>query len=80
MENPKGMSLNNNEGDGVDEPEIIINGTRLTIGQAYTLRVAVSSFATELKNEGLGDDAHGVAMTAGYLARLNEIFKLMLKG
>lgn len=59
------------------EPDIIINGTRLTKGQAMAVRVAVGGFVIELQQNGLGDDEHGKAMTAGYLARLNEIFKLM---
>lgn len=59
------------------EPTITINGTALTEAQAMTLRVAANDFALTLKHEGLGDDDHGKAMTAGYLARLREIFTLM---
>lgn len=59
------------------EPIITINGVQLTEGQAMTLRVAAGGFAMELQQNGLGDDEHGKAMTAGYFARLNEIFELM---
>lgn len=59
----------------MDEPIIIINGTRLTEGQAMTLRVALGAFAVDLQ-DGLGDDDHGKTMTAGYKARLSEIFKM----
>lgn len=61
----------------MDEPYITINGTPLSVGQAMTIRVALSSFASELSSDGLGDDEHGKAMTAGYLARAAEIFRLM---
>ena len=60
------------------EPEIIINGKKLTIGQSMTLRVATATFVMDLKNDGLGNDNHGIAMKAAYLARLNEIINLML--
>lgn len=60
------------------EPEIIINGKKLTNGQSITLRVAATTFVMDLKNDGLGNDNHGVAMKAAYLARLNEIINLML--
>ncbi len=33
------------------EPEIIINGTKLTEGQAMTVRVALEAFASSLKND-----------------------------
>lgn len=61
----------------MDEPNITINGKQLTIGQAMTIRVALESFCMSLWSEGLGDDAHGKAMTEGYLARAAEIRALM---
>ena len=61
------------------EAEIIINGTPLTPAQSMTVRVALGAFAMDLQN-GLGDDEHGQRMTAGYKARLAEIFKLMHLG
>jgi hypothetical protein len=54
------------------EPRITINGVELSIGQAMTMRVALSAFDCDC-----GDDEHGKAMTAGYKARTNEIFRLM---
>ena len=62
---------------GMDEPSITINGTPLTEAQAMTVRVALSSFALDLE-EGLGDDEHGQKMSAGYKARLGEIFKMIV--
>lgn len=55
------------------EPKVVINGHELTDAQAMTVRCAVANFAMVLTDEGLGDDEHGKKMTAGYLARLNEI-------
>lgn len=60
----------------MSEPAIIINGVRLTTGQAMTVRVALGSFAMSL-NDGLGDDEHGRQMTAAYRERLRELFQLM---
>ena len=60
------------------EPDITINGVRLTTAEAMTVRVALSAFAMDLKCEGsLGDDDHGHAMRDGYLAALRDIFALM---
>lgn len=58
------------------EPQISIQGFLLTAAQAMTIRVAIENFAVSLR-DGLGDDAHGKAMTEGYLARIQEIRKLM---
>ncbi len=59
------------------EADITINGTRLTEGQAMTVRVALSDLAASLFAGGLGDDEHGKRMTDGYQKRLTEIFALM---
>jgi hypothetical protein len=61
------------------EPHIEINSVTLTVGQAMTLRVALSSFVMTLTHEGLGDDEHGKAMTAAYLQRAKEIESIMLR-
>jgi hypothetical protein len=60
----------------MDEPYITINGTPLTIGQAMTVRVALSDFAITLEG-GLGDDAQGRELAKAYRERLVEIFKLI---
>jgi hypothetical protein len=59
-----------------DEPYITINGTPLTLGQAMTVRVALSSFVASLQ-DGLGDNEHGLQMTTAYRERLTEIIKLI---
>ena len=60
-----------------DEPQIIINGQQLSVGEALTVRVAIESFATTLNVEGLGSDAIGESMTGRYLARISDIRKKM---
>jgi hypothetical protein len=59
------------------EPTITVNGVRLSEGQAMAMRVSLMSFASYLQENGLGDDEVGKGICAGYLARANEIFRLM---
>jgi hypothetical protein len=59
------------------EPVITINGAALTTGQAMTVRVALETFAFNLKGEGCGDDEYGRAMTVGYMTAIQDIRKLM---
>lgn len=61
------------------EPDIEINGARLTDGQAMTVRCAIEHFARCLIENGLGDDAHGKCMTANYLRCVDEIRKEMVR-
>lgn len=56
----------------MSEPNITINGTQLTAGQAMTVRCALESLWGSLE-EGLGDDDHGQFMTAAYRERISEI-------
>jgi len=59
----------------MNEPDIIINGRQLTVGQAMTVRVAISAFSMQLG--AIGDDVHGRRMAAAYMERLREISLLM---
>lgn len=59
----------------MEEPRIIINGIDLSPGAAMTVRVAIEHFATDLLEDGLGQDKVGVAICKGYLDRINEIRK-----
>ena len=60
------------------EPQITINGTALSEGQAMTVRVAIASFVLSLTDsDTLGTDEHGRGMRSGYLDRLHEIVALM---
>lgn len=54
------------------EPEITINGAKLSTAQAMVVRVAISSFEPDC-----GDDIHGHFMTAAYRKHLTEIIKFM---
>lgn len=68
------------EETGWTEPEITINGTTLSFGQAMTLRVAVGNFLIQVQDpDGLGDDEAGRSIAKGYKARLGEIAQLMHK-
>jgi len=60
-----------------DEPEIIINGFNLGLGCAMTIRVAIEVFASNLIENGLGDDDHGKSMVIVYRERIDDIRKAM---
>jgi hypothetical protein len=61
----------------VKEARITINGRDLMEGQSMTVRVAITSFAADLLENGLGDDDHGKKMTAAYLERIGELNALL---
>lgn len=63
------------------EAKIDINGHRLTDAESATVRVAVESLATLLADSqfALGDDEHGKQMSVNYLARINDLRKILYK-
>jgi hypothetical protein len=61
------------------EPKITVNGEELTPGQAMTLRVALTKFVADMRDEGLGDDEMGKHLAKGYIERGNEVLQFMLK-
>jgi len=63
----------------MNEARIIINGVELTLGQSMTLRVALQSFAMDLKENGLGSDEMGKSIAKGYLARISEMNNLIMR-
>ena len=63
----------------MNEARITINGVELTIGQSMTLRVALQSFAMDLKENGLGSDETGKSIAKGYLARISEMNNLIMR-
>lgn len=63
----------------VKEAEVFINGIRLTNAQSAALRCALESFASDLSDEGLGDDPMGKAISRAYLERLDEIRRIILR-
>jgi len=61
----------------MQEAKITINGMKVSDAMSMTIRVALESFAMELSENGLGDDAHGERMVELYLARINEMRPLL---
>ena len=62
-----------------NEPEITINGTNLTPGQAMAVRVAITSYHSKMADpNALFDDDHGHTMTKLYRQRLGEVLKLII--
>jgi hypothetical protein len=59
------------------EPEVTINGVKLTFAQSMTLRVAMCSFRSEMIEEGLGNDEHGRRMAKSYAEKAEEIIAAM---
>ena len=60
--------------------EVTINGTKLSVGQAMTVHVALQSFATSLNEaDSLGDDDHGKIMQELYMKRIKEINDIYIK-
>lgn len=60
------------------EPLITIYGKELNISQSMTIRVAIESFASDLLENGLGDDLHGKRMVELYMQNIEEIRNLIL--
>ena len=62
------------------EADIVINGVKLTFAQSMTLRVAMSSFRSEMSEEdALGNDGHGKFMAEAYAKRSDEIIELIFR-
>lgn len=61
------------------EAEIVINGVKLSFAQSMTLRCAITDFLFTLSEQNaLGNDEHGLKMTALYKARAREIERLII--
>ena len=56
-----------------DEAHVIINGQELDYAQSMALRVAVTSFLSDMQHNGLGEDATGKAITEGYIRNSIDI-------
>lgn len=61
------------------EPVITINGITLNTGEAMTLRVALETWAMELRDDPgcLGVDDHARRMRDGYLAAIGRIYDMI---
>ena len=44
-----------------------------------TVRVALTSFVSEMQTDGLGDDEHGIELAKSYADRGNEVLRIMLR-
>ena len=55
------------------EADIVIGGVPISNAMSMTIRVAIESFAIDLREEGLGYDEMGKGIRDGYLNRINEI-------
>lgn len=60
------------------EAKITVNGQELTTAQSLAVRVALSSYHSEMSSnpDALGNDDHGRRMTAAYRDRLAETLQL----
>ncbi len=66
----------------MSEPQIEINGSKLSEGQAMAVRVACTSFLQDM-SEGdapLGPDELGRRMAVLYRDRLREVLRLIVDG
>ena len=73
------MPITDPMGSKMTEPDITIEGVRLSFGQAMALRVAATNFMSEMgEPDALGDDEHGRSMAKGYRERLSEVLTLMI--
>lgn len=59
------------------ESEVTIDGVPLSFAQVMTLRVALTSYLMELRENGLGDDTTGKAIAAGYLAHGHAVARML---
>ena len=59
--------------DAPKEAHVVINGVTLTEAQSMAVRVAIESFDSGLRADGLGKDEMGVAMASAYMERIAEI-------
>lgn len=62
------------------EALITIDGVELSPAESMTVRVALSSFASHLCENGLGTDKTGKVLTVGYLKAVASVTKLIYEG
>ena len=67
-------------GEAMDEPDIVVNGSVLSPGQALAVRVACTIYHQEMSRNpnALGKDKHGRHMREAYRVRLGEVLQLMI--
>lgn len=62
-----------------NEATVTVNGELLSSAESMTLRVALELFAMDLLTNGLGDDATGKSIAAGYKEAAKTIHQKMRK-
>lgn len=61
------------------EPYVFINGEKLTDQQTSILRFALEHHLDNLRNEGLGNDDHGISMCKRTIELIEEIKAILYK-
>lgn len=62
----------------MNEAMVTVNGTPLTDAQVMTMRVALTSFMTDMKEpNALGNDEHGLFMAKSYHEKATQILRQM---
>jgi hypothetical protein len=61
----------------MQEANITINGVTLTLGQSMTLRIAVTAFWVDMRENGLGEDEEGIAVAKINENNCSEIIRLI---
>lgn len=59
------------------EPVIMVNGVTLNGPESRTVRVAIESLASDLQENGLGNDDHGMKMKTYYLRDVANLRNLI---
>lgn len=59
------------------EAKIIVEGVELTEAQSMAVRVALNSFISDLRANGLGDDDVGKRLSAGYVENSEAVLSLI---
>ncbi|MCV9964042.1 hypothetical protein OIU34_19360 [Pararhizobium sp. BT-229] len=66
--------------EGNPEADVVINGVKLTPGQSMALRVACTSYLSDMSEPGkLGNDEHGETMRKGYHTHMEVILGLIIR-
>lgn len=60
-----------------NEATITINGVECSIGESMTLRVAMEALASDMAEDGLGDDEMGKSLAEGYLRNVRSLREKM---
>jgi hypothetical protein len=62
-----------------NEATISIEGVELSYAESLTVRVALSSFLSDMAHNGLGSDSIGKSIAEGYLRNGRRVESLLIK-